>query len=120
MAVARIAFLIAGSALAVVPWKRVPGWIGPAILAGVALVIRVVPIGAARTAAHNLANPIVFLLLAVPLAVLLDQFGFFASLAGLVGHTRHLAAGLWVLAALVTVVFNLDAAVVLLTPPRRG
>ena len=29
---------------------------------------------------------------------------------------RHLKSGLWVLAALVTIVFNLDAAVVLLTP----
>ena len=116
MAVVRVAFLIAGSALAVIPWRRIPGWVGPAILAGVAVAARVVPTGAARIAADNLANPIVFLLLAVPLAVLLDQSGFFASVAGLVGHTRHLAAGLWVLAALVTVVFNLDAAVVLLTP----
>ena len=116
MAVARIAFLTAGSLLAVIPWRRLPGWIGPAILAGLAVAVRVVPIGAARTAADNLAGPIAFLLLAVPLAVLLDRSGFFASLAGLVGHTRHLAVGLWILAALVTVVFNLDAAVVLLTP----
>ena len=71
---------------------------------------------AARTAAGELANPVLFLLLAVPLAVLLDRSGFFAALANLVGGGRHLRAGLWVLAALVTVVFNLDAAVVLLTP----
>jgi len=116
VAVARIAFLVAGCVFAVVPWRRLPGWIGPAILAGVALSIRVVPISAARTTADNLANPIAFLVLAVPLAVLLDQSGFFASLAGMVGHSRHLAVGLWILAALVTVVFNLDAAVVLLTP----
>jgi len=116
VAVARIALLVAGCVLAVIPWRRLPGWIGPAILAGVALSIRIVPISAARTTADNLANPIAFLVLAVPLAVLLDQSGFFASLAGMVGHSRHLAVGLWILAALVTVVFNLDAAVVLLTP----
>jgi arsenical pump membrane protein len=116
VAVARIAFLIAGSLLAVIPWRRLPGWIGPAIVAALAVAIRVVPVGAARTATDNLASPIAFLLLAVPLAVLLDRSGFFASLAGLVGHTRHLAVGLWILAALVTIVFNLDAAVVLLTP----
>jgi len=116
VAVARIAFLIAGSVFAVIPWKRIPGWLGPAILAAAALALGVAPWSAARATGHNLANPILFLLLAVPLAVLLDHSGFFASLAGMVGHTRHLAAGLWALAALVTIVFNLDAAVVLLTP----
>jgi arsenical pump membrane protein len=53
---------------------------------------------------------------AVPLAVLLDRVGVFAALAATVDGGRHLAAWLWVLAAGVTVVFNLDAAVVLLTP----
>ena len=56
-----------------------------------------------------------FLLLAVPLAVLLDRSGFFARWPGS-SATPHLVAGLWILAALVTIVFNLDAAVVLLTP----
>lgn len=126
MAVARVMFLVVASLLAVYPWKRLPGWTGPAALAVAALVIRVAPLGAARSAGHNLANPIAFLLLAVPLAVLLDQSGFFAALAGMIGATKHLLLGLWMLAALVTIVFNLDAAVVLLTPlfvriaERRG
>ena len=126
MAVARVMFLVVASLLAVYPWKRLPGWTGPAALAVAALVIRVAPLGAARSAGHNLANPIAFLLLAVPLAVLLDQSGFFAALAGMIGATKHLLLGLWLLAALVTIVFNLDAAVVLLTPlfvriaERRG
>ena len=47
---------------------------------------------------------------------MLDDVGFFASLAALVDGGRHLRLGLWVLAAAVTVLFNLDAAVVLLTP----
>ena len=42
--------------------------------------------------------------------------GFFAAVAALVDGGRHLRLGLWVLAAAVTVLFNLDAAVVLLTP----
>ena len=52
----------------------------------------------------------------MPLAVLLDEIGFFASVAASFGTTRHLRLGLWVFAAAVTVLFNLDAAVVLLTP----
>ncbi len=109
-----------------VPWKRLPGWLGPALLAIVGLVVRIVPFAAARTAGHDLANALAFLLIAVPLAVLLDETGFFAALAELVGGGRHLRLGLWVLAAFVTIVFNLDAAVVLLTPlyvriaQRRG
>ncbi len=38
------------------------------------------------------------------------------SLAAIVDGGAHLVAGLWVLAAGVTIVFNLDASVVLLTP----
>ncbi len=73
-----------------------------------------------------LAAPLGFLLVAVPLAVVLDEVGFFSSVAALVDGGRHLRLGLWVLAAAVTVLFNLDAAVVLLTPlyiriaDRRG
>ncbi|MGH9066577.1 MAG: SLC13 family permease, partial [Acidimicrobiales bacterium] len=53
---------------------------------------------------------------AVPLAVLLDRLGFFESMARLLSRGRHMVAGLWVLAAAVTTVLNLDASVVLLTP----
>jgi len=63
-----------------------------------------------------LRDPLLFLLAAVPLAVLLDRIGVFAALAAAIDGGRHLVAWLWVLAAAVTVVFNLDAAVVLLTP----
>lgn len=116
MAVAQVVLLLAGSVLAVVPWRRLPGWIGPGALAVVAIGLRVVPVAAARTATHDLAAAILFLLLAVPLAVLLDRSGFFTVLASRTGGGRHLRSRLWVLAALVTIVFNLDAAVVLLTP----
>jgi arsenical pump membrane protein len=55
-------------------------------------------------------------LAAVPLAVLLDRLGFFRSLAQVMTQAGRGDGGLWILAALVTTVLNLDAAVVLLTP----
>lgn len=116
MAAAQVALLIAGSVLAVVPWRRIPGWAGPAVLAIVAVLAHVIPLHDARTAGDDLAAAVLFLLLAVPLALLLDRSGFFSVLADKIDGGRHLMAGLWVLAALVTIVFNLDAAVVLLTP----
>ncbi|MCU1392849.1 MAG: Citrate transporter [Ilumatobacteraceae bacterium] len=116
MAVAQVVLLAIGSILAVVPWKRVPGWAGPAVVALVALSVRLVPFAAVRTATHDLTSAVLFLLLAVPLAVLLDRSGFFSAIAQRIDGGRHLRAALWVLAALVTIVFNLDAAVVLLTP----
>jgi arsenical pump membrane protein len=64
----------------------------------------------------QLGDPLAFLLAAVPLAVLLDRLGFFAAVAGRIARRRGLLGGLWVLAALVTTVLNLDASVVLLTP----
>jgi arsenical pump membrane protein len=60
-----------------------------------------------------------FLLAGVPLAALLDRLGFFdaaaVALAGRKGHDIPVL-GLWILAALTTVVLNLDTTVVLLTP----
>lgn len=60
-----------------------------------------------------------FLLVGVPLAALLDRLGFFEAAAAVVAgrRGRHTPVlGLWVLAALTTVVLNLDTTVVLLTP----
>ena len=52
-------------------------------------------------AVDALAAPLGFLLVAVPLAVVLDGVGFFATVAALVDGGRHLRLGLWVLAAAV-------------------
>jgi arsenical pump membrane protein len=60
-----------------------------------------------------------FLLTGVPLAALLDRLGFFEAAAAVVAGRRARSTsvlGLWVLAALTTVVLNLDTTVVLLTP----
>lgn len=108
--------MVVASVLAMVPPRRLPNWIGPLAVCVAGLLVGITPWAAARSAADDLAAPIAFLLIAVPLAVLLDETGFFASVAAMVGGGRHLRVGLWVMAALVTIVFNLDAAVVLLTP----
>jgi arsenical pump membrane protein len=71
---------------------------------------------AARRSLHPLVGPVAFLLAAVPLAVLLDRLGFFAALADRLTRRGGGSGRLWILAAVVTTVLSLDAAVVLLTP----
>ncbi len=101
--------------IAVAP-RRVPAWVVASVVAAVAVMTGIVPRSAFGEALANLGPPLGFLVLAVPLAVLLDDLGFFATVAALVDGGPRLRLALWVLAALVTVLFNLDAAVVLLTP----
>ena len=108
--------LLLGVAATVVPLGRVPGWLAVSAVALVAVAVGVVAPADAREALDALAAPLGFLLVAVPLAVALDELGFFSSLAALVDGGHRLRLGLWVLAAGVVVLFNLDAAVVLLTP----
>ena len=96
--------------------RSVALWVGPTVLAVVALVSTVVRWSEVDESLRLLRNPLLFLVFAVPLAVLLDRIGVFAALAAAVDGGRHLVAWLWVLAVGVTVVFNLDASVVLLTP----
>ena len=72
-------------------------------------------------ALRPLRAPLGFLAAAVPLAVLLDRVGFFGAAADWVTARRfaqgdRLPGALWVFGALVTTLFNLDAAIVLLTP----
>jgi arsenical pump membrane protein len=108
--------LVIGVIATIVPPGRVPPYAAAAAVAIVAVVVQIVPLSAFDDAVEALAAPLAFLLVAVPLAVVLDEVGFFSSLAALVDGGRHLRLGLWVLAAAVVVLFNLDAAVVLLTP----
>jgi arsenical pump membrane protein len=109
-----VALLVIGVAGALGrPWNA-PAWLAPSLAAAVALLT-----GAVHHPAHlvrPLGNPIAFLLVAVPLAALLDHLGFFEAAAAKAGATENLARNLWILGALVTTVLNLDAAVVLLTP----
>ena len=94
----------------------VPLWIGPVAAAVVGLATRVVHWHDASDSLHLLTKPLLFLLFAVPLAIVLDRIGVFAALAAMVDGGEHLVAWLWLLATAVTIVFNLDASVVLLTP----
>lgn len=116
MGVIRVLVLLAASATALVPHRRLPPWVFTVVLAGVAVGIGVVPLRTAGDAARDLAPALAFLAVAVPLAVLLDRTGFFAAVAAMFDGGRHLYLALWLLAAATTIVFNLDAAVVLLTP----
>lgn len=110
-------FTLGGGVIAALaPPKRLPAWVLPAAIAACAVVTGVISRSVVWDAVEGLAEPLAFLLTAVPLAVLLDELGFFAAVASVVTGGRHLRLGLWVLAAAVTVLFNLDAAVVLLTP----
>jgi arsenical pump membrane protein len=95
---------------------RVANWIFPVATAVILLAFRGIELDAAGEAVRPLIAPLAFLLLAVPLAVMLDRLGFFASLAALVDGGRNPRLGLWALAAAVTTFLNLDASVVLLTP----
>ncbi|MGH9296912.1 MAG: SLC13 family permease, partial [Acidimicrobiales bacterium] len=97
-----------------------PRWL-PAFVAPVACVLIAWATGATSLtdsgrALRPLVDPLAFLLAAIPLAVLLDRFGYFEALASHFGSGRRLLLGCWVLAAGTVAVLNLDAAVVLLTP----
>lgn len=96
------------------PW-RLPGWLFPVAAAAAALAVGALEPSAAWEAVDPLVEPIVFLLLAVPLAVVLDELGVFDAAARLTAG-RHLAAGMWVVCAVAVATLNLDAAVVLCTP----
>ena len=96
--------------------RSLPLWAAPTALAVVGLGSTLIPWDDVEESLRLLRNPLLFLLFAVPLAVLLDRIGVFAALAALVDGGKHLVGWLWVLAAAVTIVFNLDASVVLLTP----
>ena len=112
----QVVALATGVAGVVVAPRRIPAWVVATVVAAVAVVTGIVPRSALDDALTNLGPPLAFLVLAVPLAVLLDELGFFATVAALVDAGPRLRLALWVLAGLVTVLFNLDAAVVLLTP----
>jgi arsenical pump membrane protein len=113
------AFVVALLAAAVVGALVAPGRFPlatfPIAAALVAVITHAVTVTSARKALDALAEPLAFLLLAVPLAVLLDEVGTFDAVARVVTGTR-VALGCWLLGAAVVAVLNLDAAVVLLTP----
>ncbi len=87
----------------------------PPLLAVTAVLVGAVEVEPARAALGDLVEPLIFVALAVPLAVLLDERGCFEAVARRL-PPRSTALGLWVLGAATVALVNLDAAVVLLTP----
>jgi arsenical pump membrane protein len=105
-----------GVAGAILRPARLPVWAIPLAAVAVDLIAGAASWHDTDHALRTLADPIGFLLAAVPLAVLLDHLGFFTAAARRLTGQGHAAGGLWVLAAAVTTVLNLDAGIVLLTP----
>jgi arsenical pump membrane protein len=73
-------------------------------------------VSSTRDQLETLAPALAFLLAAVPLAHLLGRLGFFDAVARRVAHRFAGVWAWWLLAAVTTVVLNLDTTVVLLTP----
>lgn len=111
-----ILLLVTASALMLLRPGGLPLWAGPVGCASIGLVSTLIAPVAASSALETLRDPLLFLVVAVPLAVSLDDLGVFVALAARFADGRHLVARLWWLAVAVVAVFNLDAAVVLLTP----
>ena len=115
MAVVAVALLVVGvSGTIVRPW-RLPAWVFSVVAAVVAVAAGVLGLADLHAALEPLVEPIAFLLLAVPLAVALDELGVFRAAASLVAG-RRVGAGMWVLCGVAVAVLSLDAAVVLCTP----
>lgn len=108
--------LLAGVASAIrhPPW--LPAWAGPVLAVLADLVVGVTGPDRSASAVRPLVQPVAFLVAAVPLAVMLDELGFFRAVAARVNRRGGGPGYLWALAAVVTTVLNLDAGVVLLTP----
>ncbi|HEY0520183.1 MAG TPA: hypothetical protein VGC84_11885, partial [Ilumatobacteraceae bacterium] len=113
---AAFGLLVVGIAAMFLRPFHTPLWVGPVVAAALGLATRTVHWSDASDSLHVLTKPLLFLLFAVPLAIVLDRIGVFAALAAMVDGGEHLVAWLWLLAIGVTIVFNLDASVVLLTP----
>jgi arsenical pump membrane protein len=75
-------------------------------------------VGDVEESLRTVLPALAFLCAGVPLAALLDRLGFFEATVALLARRRpELAVGhLWVLAAVTTIVLNLDTTIVLLTP----
>ncbi|HEY5170450.1 MAG TPA: SLC13 family permease [Acidimicrobiia bacterium] len=116
MSVLAVGLLAVGLIGALARPGNIPAWALPLAAALVAVATRVVDGSQLHDVLRPLASPLAFVLVAVPLAASLDHVGVFGELAALAARSRHVVGALWILAALVVALLNLDAAVVLLTP----
>lgn len=65
--------------------KSIPSWVAPLVAATAALLLGFIDTGRLIETLDSLAEPLAFLVLAIPLAVLLDRAGTFTTAAGLGG-----------------------------------
>jgi arsenical pump membrane protein len=109
--------LLAGAVAAVLlAHHRIRPGVAVGAFVTLGLATGLVDMGRAGEALSPLRAPLAFLATAVPLAMLLDRVGFFDAAAERVMLGHHIRPALWGFAAIVTTLFNLDAAIVLLTP----
>jgi len=116
LSVAAVVLLAVGLFGALVRPRNIPAWLLAVVAAFVAMIGGVVDRSQIHDVLHPLAAPLAFVLVAVPLAASLDHVGVFGELAAIAARSRHVVGALWILAAAVVALLNLDAAVVLLTP----
>jgi arsenical pump membrane protein len=116
LSVAAVVLLAVGLFGALARPRNIPAWVLPVVAACIAMIGGVVDRSQVHDVLHPLAAPLAFVLVAVPLAASLDRVGVFAEPAAIAARSRHVVGALWILAAAVVALLNLDAAVVLLTP----
>jgi arsenical pump membrane protein len=116
VSIAAVALLAVGLLGALMRPRNIPAWSLPVAAALVAFASGVVDRSQIHDVLRPLAGPLAFVLVAVPLAASLDHVGVFDELAAFAARSRHVVGALWILAAAVVALLNLDAAVVLLTP----
>lgn len=111
-----VGLLVAALCMLLFGHRRIPTWVAVLGPVAVGVATTAIDLDVAGDAVRELNASLAFLLVAVPLSVLLGEVGFFDAAAERVAVGHRLVPSLWVFAALVTTVLNLDAAIVLLTP----
>lgn len=111
-----IALLVSAIISIVIPAPSAIAVLVPVAASTVAIASSLISVSAARISIAPLWAPLAFVVFAVPLAVMLERYGFFEELATILTRDHHRYGALWVMAALVVAGLNLDAAVVLLSP----
>lgn len=104
---------VAGTVLRI---KRLPNWIIPLVAMVIYLVFYNYSSVELKHFLSYLTKPLLFVLAIVPMAKLLDDYGFFKIVTKLVYRNRHSDLKLYLVSILTVATMNLDAGVSLQTP----